>query len=592
MARADDPEPKQTPMMAQYRRLKAEAGDALLFYRMGDFFELFFDDAKAAAACLDIALTKRGEDGGEPVPMCGVPVHAAESYLARLIRGGFRVAVAEQTESPVEARKARGSKALVDRAIIRLVTPGTLTEETLLDSANANWLAAVARAGDEWGIAAADISTGRFELVACGPGELQAELARLSPAETVAAEKVPGIGATSGKGGFDSLAGEQALKRRFGLATLDGFGAPGRAELAAAGGLLAYLDATQKNAGAFLAAPRRIVRSEHMAIDPATRDSLEICRTQTGSLAGSLLGCIDRCVTAPGRRLLASDLSAPLTDTRAIEARLALVQWLHEEPIRRMRIRESMKAMPDIGRALGRLVAGRGSPRDLALLRDGLQAAAALKCELEAEPELPDLLVTLLPELGGHAALTDRLAIALVPNPPLEASKGGYIAEGYDAALDALRSASSDGRRAIASLESRYRDATGVATLRIRHNAVLGYHIEVPAKHADRLMTSDSGFTHRQTLAGVVRFNSPDLHAEASRVVEAGGHALAAEAAHFEELASLAVSCGTRIAATADAIARIDVAASHAERAAEGGWCLPHLTDQPCLEIEGGRHPV
>jgi len=592
MARADDPEPKQTPMMAQYRRLKAEAGDALLFYRMGDFFELFFDDAKAAAACLDIALTKRGEDGGEPVPMCGVPVHAAESYLARLIRGGFRVAVAEQTESPVEARKARGSKALVDRAIIRLVTPGTLTEETLLDSANANWLAAVARAGDEWGIAAADISTGRFELVACGPGELQAELARLSPAETVAAEKVPGIGATSGKGGFDSLAGEQALKRRFGLATLDGFGAPGRAELAAAGGLLAYLDATQKNAGAFLAAPRRIARSEHMAIDPATRDSLEICRTQTGSLAGSLLGCIDRCVTAPGRRLLASDLSAPLTDTRAIEARLALVQWLHEEPIRRMRIRESMKAMPDIGRALGRLVAGRGSPRDLALLRDGLQAAAALKCELEAEPELPDLLVTLLPELGGHAALTDRLAIALVPNPPLEASKGGYIAEGYDAALDALRSASSDGRRAIASLESRYRDATGVATLRIRHNAVLGYHIEVPAKHADRLMTSDSGFTHRQTLAGVVRFNSPDLHAEASRVVEAGGHALAAEAAHFEELASLAVSCGTRIAATADAIARIDVAASHAERAAEGGWCLPHLTDQPCLEIEGGRHPV
>ena len=592
MARADDPEPKQTPMMAQYRRLKAEAGDALLFYRMGDFFELFFDDAKAAAACLDIALTKRGEDGGEPVPMCGVPVHAAESYLARLIRGGFRVAVAEQTESPVEARKARGSKALVDRAIIRLVTPGTLTEETLLDSANANWLAAVARAGDEWGIAAADISTGRFELVACGPGELQSELARLSPAETVAAEKVPGIGATSGKGGFDSLAGEQALKRRFGLATLDGFGAPGRAELAAAGGLLAYLDATQKNAGAFLAAPRRIVRSEHMAIDPATRDSLEICRTQTGSLAGSLLGCIDRCVTAPGRRLLASDLSAPLTDTRAIEVRLALVQWLHEEPIRRMRIRESMKAMPDIGRALGRLVAGRGSPRDLALLRDGLQAAAALKCELEAEPELPDLLVTLLPELGGHAALTDKLAIALVPSPPLEASKGGYIAECYDAALDALRSASSDGRRAIASLESRYREATGVATLRIRHNAVLGYHIEVPAKHADRLMTSDSGFTHRQTLAGVVRFNSPDLHAEASRVVEAGGHALAAEAAHFEELASLAISSVTRIAATADAIARIDVAASHAERAAEGGWCLPHLTDQPCLEIEGGRHPV
>jgi DNA mismatch repair protein MutS len=329
-----------------------------------------------------------------------------------------------------------------------------------------------------------------------------------------------------------------------------------------------------------------------MAIDAATRESLEICRTQRGTVAGSLLGCIDRCVTAPGRRLLAADLSAPLTDIRAIEARMALVQWLHEEPIRRGRTREALKALPDLGRALGRLVAGRGSPRDLALLRDGLQAAASLKSELEAEADRPDLLARLLPDLGGHAALTDRLALAVVPSPPLDASKGGYIAEGYDAALDALRVASSDGRRAIAALEAGYREATGVATLRIRHNAVLGYHIEVPAKHADRLMTPDSGFTHRQTLAGMVRFNSPDLHAEASRVVEAGAHALAAEAAHFEELSALAVAAANRVTATADAIARIDVAASYAERAAEGGWCLPHLTEQPCIELEAARHPV
>jgi DNA mismatch repair protein MutS len=251
-----------------------------------------------------------------------------------------------------------------------------------------------------------------------------------------------------------------------------------------------------------------------------------------------------------------------------------------------------LKALPDLGRALGRLVAGRGSPRDLALLRDGLQAAASLKSELEAEANRPDLLARLLPDLGGHAALTDRLALALAPSPPLDCSKGGYIAEGYDAALDALRVASSDGRRAIAALEARYREATGVTTLRIRHNAVLGYHIEVPAKHADRLMAPESGFTHRQTLAGVVRFNSPDLHAEASRVVEAGAHALAAEAAHFEELSALAVAAATRIAATADAIARIDVATGNAERGAEGGWCLPHLTEQPCIELEGARHPV
>jgi len=288
---------------------------------MGDFFELFFDDAKAAAASLDIALTKRGADSGEPIPMCGVPVHSADAYLARLIRAGHRVAIAEQIESPAEARKARGAKALVDRAIVRLVTPGTLTEDSLLEAGAANWLAAVARVGEEWAIAAADISTGRFELVACGPGELKSELARLAPAETIAADKIPGIAATSGKSGFDSITGERLLMRRFGVATLDGFGSPGRAELAATGGLLTYLDATQKQAAAFLAAPRRIARDAAMAIDPATRDSLEICRTQSGSVAGSLLATIDRCVTAPGRRMLSADLSAPLTDRRAIDQR-------------------------------------------------------------------------------------------------------------------------------------------------------------------------------------------------------------------------------------------------------------------------------
>jgi DNA mismatch repair protein MutS len=588
MARADAP----TPMMVQYKRLKDEAGDALLFYRMGDFFELFFDDAKVASACLDIALTKRGTDAGEPIPMCGVPVHSAEAYLARLIKAGHRVAIAEQTESPVEARKARGSKALVDRAIIRLVTPGTLTEETLLDSGSANWLAAVGRSGDDWALAAADISTGRFELTSCGRGELMAELSRLSPAEIIADSSVPGIQAGGGKGGFDSLTGERALKSRFGLATLDGLGSPSRGELAAAGGLLAYLDATQKGAGILLDPPRRISRAAHMAIDAATRDSLELTRSISGSVDGSLLGEIDRCQTAAGRRLLCEDIAAPLTDRRAIERRLALVAWLHEDPLRRERVRSALKQLPDVARALARLSARRGSPRDLALLRDGLAAAAALKAELEQEDGRPALLGALLPLLGGHGALVDRLRSALVESPPIEISNGGYIAEGYDAALDALREAASDGRRAIAALEARYRDSSGIVSLKIRHNAVLGYHVEVSARHADRLMAPDSGFTHRQTLAGVVRFNSPELHEEASRVIEAGAHALAAEAAHLEELAQLSVAAGALITATAAAIGRIDVAASHAQRAAEGGWVLPHLTDQPCLEIDAGRHPL
>ena len=588
MARADAP----TPMMMQYRRLKDEAGDALLFYRMGDFFELFFDDAKVAAACLDIALTKRGADAGEPIPMCGVPVHSAESYLARLIKGGNRVAIAEQTESPAEARKARGSKALVDRAIVRLVTPGTLTEETLLDSASANWLAAVGRAGEDRAIAAADISTGRFELIACGPGELAAELARLSAAEVIADEAVAGVPTSAGKGGFESIAGERALKARFGLATLDGLGSPSRAELAAAGGLLAYLDATQKGAGILLEAPRRIARASHMAIDAATRDSLEMVRSVGGNAGGSLFGEVDRCQTAAGRRLLCEDISAPLTDCAAIDARLALVGWLHEDAIRRERIRQALKAMPDFARALARLTAGRGSPRDLALLRDGLGAAATLKLEIDAEPDRPPLLDHLLPRLSGHDALVEHLSRALVDSPPIDASKGGYIAGGYDAELDALRDAASNGRRAIAALEARYRDSTAIPSLKIRHNAVLGYHVEVSARHADRLMTPDSGFTHRQTLAGVVRFNSPELHEEASRVVEAGAHALAAEAAHAEELSGLVIAASSRITATAEAIARLDVGASHAQRAAEGGWTRPEITEQPCLEIDGGRHPV
>ena len=579
-------------MMAQYRRLKDEAEDALLFYRMGDFFELFFDDAKVASACLDIALTKRGEDAGEPIPMCGVPVHSADSYLARLIKAGHRVAIAEQTESPAEARKARGSKALVDRAIVRLVTPGTLTEETLLESSAANWLAAVGRAGDDWAVAAADISTGRFELISCGPGELSAELARLAASEVIADSSVPGIRTSAGKGGFDSLEGERALKRRFGLATLDGLGSPSRAELAAAGGLLTYLDATQKGAGVLLDAPRRIARASHMAIDAATRDSLELTRSVAGTTAGSLLGEIDRCQTAAGRRLLCEDLGAPLTAKSAIEAHLALVEWFHDDAIRRGRVRQLLKAMPDFARGLARLAAGRGGARDLALLRDGLGAASMLRAELQGEGDRPALLEALLPKLGGHDALVERLARALVTSPPIDSSKGGYIAEGYDPALDALRDAASNGRRAIAALEARYRDVTGIGALKIRHNAVLGYHVEVSAKHAERLMTPDSGFTHRQTLAGVVRFNSPELHAEAAQVVEAGAHALTAEAAHAEELTALAVSAAPQITATAEAIARIDVAAGNAERAAEAGWTLPHLANEPCLEVEAGRHPV
>jgi DNA mismatch repair protein MutS len=472
-----------TPMMAQYLRLKAEAGDCMLFYRMGDFFELFFDDAKAAAAALDIALTARGEHEGAPIPMCGVPVHAAESYLARLIKAGFRVAIAEQTESPAEA-KARGSKSLVDRAIVRFVTAGTLTEETLLDARRSNWLVALAEVGGAIGLAAADISTGLFEIAEITPDLLDAELAHYGAAEVIAGEGWTRCACVERpRNSFDSVAAERRLTALFGVATLDGLGQFSRAGVSAAGGLAAYLEHVGKGALPFLQRPRSRSADEHMLIDAATRESLELTQAQGGGRAGSLLDCIDRTVTGAGARLLGSDLGAPLTDRVAIQARLDLVTLFHDDGLRHA-TRTALRAMPDIGRALGRLVAGRGGPRDLAQLRDGLAEARTLRDRLARIDQPPALLSQLLPALEGHASLVDLFTRALVPSPPLDAAQGCYIAEGYDAALDELRGLGGEGRRAIAVLEASYRDRTGVAALKIRHNGVLGYHVEVPARSA------------------------------------------------------------------------------------------------------------
>ncbi len=593
---------KPTPMMEQYLALKREAGGSLLFYRMGDFFELFFEDAKIAARILDIALTSRGEHDGEPVAMCGVPVHSAESYLARLIRSGQRVAIAEQVETPAEAKaraKSEGkpsSKVLVARDIVRFVTAGTLTEEALLEPARANLLVALAEVRGTTGLASCDISTGAMVLEECAPDALGAELARLTPSEVVVPEGCdadePTEPITHARAHFSSDAGEARLCEVHGVATLDGFGTFSRAMLAAAGGLIGYLDHVGRGSLPLLLPPVTRESDAGMAMDAATRASLEITETQSGSRAGSLVATLDRCSTGAGSRLLAEDLSAPLLDRKRIEARLALVQFWQERPIERARLREALRALPDIGRALGRIVAGRGSPRDLGQVRDGLGEAARLHEWLGGEADRPALLDTLLPRLAGQAALIDLLTRALVPSPPTERANGGFIAQGYDAALDDLRETSGNARRAIAALEARYRDDTGITALKIKHNGVLGYFIEVPSRHADALMAPDSGFTHRQTMKGAVRFNSLGLHEEASRISESGGRALAAEEAHFEELVGEVVQAREAIAATAAALARIDVAAGNAERASEGDWCRPVIEDAACLDIEGGRHPV
>ena len=588
-------------MMEQYHALKREAGDCLLFYRMGDFFELFFDDAKVAAGVLDIALTSRGESGGEAVPMCGVPVHSADGYLARLIRAGHRVAIAEQVETPDEAKaraKAEGkpsSKVLVARQIIRFVTAGTLTEDALLEPRSANRLAAVCEVRGTIGIAACDISTGRMELEECAPDGMAAALSRIGAREIVVPEgweQAPADATERPASDFASERGRQRMQELHGVATLDAFGNFERAMLSAAGGLLAYLDHAGRGTMPFLLPPTVTASDAVMAIDEASRTSLEIVSTQAGARSGSLLGTVDRCVTSAGARLLAEDLSAPLARKPDIEARLHLVRFFHEDPILRSDTREALRAIPDVARALARLVADRGSPRDLGQVRDGLAQARELHAALSRLPDRPGLLDSLLPELTGHAALVSELSQALVPSPPTERSNGGYIASGYDAALDALRETSGDARKAIAAMEARYRSETGISSLKIKHNGVLGYFIEVPARHSDALMGPDSGFTHRQTMANAVRFNSVHLHEEASRISEAGGRALAAEEAHFEALVAAVVDAREAIARTADALARIDVAAGLAERAAEGDWCAPRIDEAPCLDIVAGRHPV
>ena len=586
-------------MMAQYLALKAQADGCLLFYRMGDFFELFFDDARTASQILDIALTSRGEHAGVTIPMCGVPVHAAEGYLARLIRAGCRVAIAEQVETPEAAKKRGGSKALVARDIVRFVTAGTLTEEALLEPRRANVLVALCLVAGRAGLAACDISTGRMELEECAPDALAAALARIGASEVIAAESAAaqGLAVPADAGlrpvrGFDAARGEGLLRELHGVVTLDGLGVFSRAMLAAAAGLIDYLSHVGRGRLPFLLPPKARAGEATMAMDEATRASLEVTVASGGGRRGSLIEAVDRCVTGAGARALAEDLSAPLTDIVAIRQRLELVSWLYDDPLLRGDMRGLLRAAPDIGRAIGRVVAGRGSPRDLGQLRDGLGEAARLADLIAQTGALPVLAAALLPHLRGHGALVDLLTQALVPAPPTERAQGGFIAESYDAALDELRRMAGHSRRAIAALEAKYRDETGVAALKIRHNGVLGYFIEVPARHADRLMAADSGFTHRQTMAGAVRFNALALHEEASRIAEAGGHALVAEEAHFEDLAARAVAAREAIARTAAALARIDVATGLAERAAEGGWSLPRVVDEPVLEIAGGRHPV
>ncbi|MEO0982572.1 MAG: DNA mismatch repair protein MutS [Pseudomonadota bacterium] len=600
--------------MAQYLEIKGQHPDALLFFRMGDFYELFFDDAVDASRILDITLTARGEHEGAPIPMAGVPYHAAEGYLARLIKAGRRVAVCEQTESPAEAKK-RGSKAVVNRAVVRVVTPGTVTEDTLLPARQGQALvaAAFAAGGAEAAIASCDVSTGAFDVLDIAPETLPDAIAALPVHELLLTE--PDLDRPLVRQALDAFSapvtprpagaaraksGEALLKEAYGVAALDAFGAFSKAELAACGLLLDYVKLTQAGADIRLDPPRRAPASGGLSIDPATRASLEIDAALGGGRAGSLLATIDRTLTAPGARALAARLARPATARAEIEARYDAVGFFLEDPGLCEDVRAELKAAPDLERARSRLRLNRGGPRDLLALgralASGERAAAALARRLADPPALLDaagaaLTLTNTPALGALAADLSR---AISDDAPLLARDGGFVAQGWDAALDEARALQSDSRKIIADLQARYADAAGVAALKIKHNNVLGYFIEVSARNADPLMRAplSETFIHRQTLANVVRFSTSELSDLAGRISRAEEEATARELAVFEDFRQRVEGQSEPLGAAAAALAELDIAAAGAAWADETGACRPALDDAPVFAAEGLRHPV
>jgi DNA mismatch repair protein MutS len=592
-----------SPVMVQYHEIKRANPGCLLFFRMGDFFELFFDDAVAAARALDIALTKRGRHEGADIPMCGVPVHTAEAYLARLIRAGFKVAICEQIEDPAQARR-RGAKGPVRRAVVRVVTAGTLTEEGLLDARRHNYLAGLAEAGGEIGLAWLDLSTGAFALAPTSEPALPGDLARLSPGEILLPERMltrPALYELLAEWKpvltplpnprFDSDGARRRLENFFGVGALEGFGNFGRAEIAAAGALVDYVGLTQQGGAPYLEPPRRVMPNSVMQIDAATRRNLELATNSAGERRGSLLATIDRTATAAGARLLADHLAAPLTAPAAIAARLDVVGFFIDCPEIRAALRERLRHCPDIERALTRLSLGRGGPRDLAALRQSLGETASLR-DLLAEPGLvpvPELLAAARRGLGEHGVLVDRLGRALADELPLFARDGGFIAAGYSDELDEWQRLRDESRRTIAALQARYASETAVAALKIRHNNVIGYYIEISATHAGKLGPE---YIHRQTMAGAQRYTTAELAELETKIASAAERALALELRLYDDLVGEVIARRAEIAEAAAALAALDLAAAQAERAAEGGWVRPAVEEGAAFEIRGGRHPM
>jgi DNA mismatch repair protein MutS len=603
---------RPTPMMAQFLEIKAAHPGFLLFYRMGDFYEMFFDDAETASRALGIALTKRGKHLGADIPMCGVPVHAAEQYLQKLIRLEHRVAVCEQMEDPQEAKR-RGGKSVVRRSVIRLVTPGTLTEDTLLESRSSNYVAALAvtRGTQEMALSWAEISSGEFSVLLTDHKRLATELARLEPREIVFSDSlrsdkaIEGILEASGIPlspqptlRFDSTAAEKRLREHFGVLAFDGFGAFSRAEIASLGGLLDYILLTQVGKVPHLRIPRKEDGRAGLQIDAATRANLELTRKLSGEKEGSLLSVIDFTVTAAGARLLANRLGQPLNQVAAIEARLDEVSHFEAMPELKDNLRRGLQSMPDLERALGRLTLGRGGPRDLAAIRDGLKCAEAIGGLLDINNplnQLPANLVaakSIIKNLPHH--LVQRLEDGLSDTLPMLARDGNFVRRGFNADLDSVRTLRDDTRQVIADLQARYSESVGIKNLKIRHNNMIGYFIEVATQNASTLSDEkfEAQFIHRQTIANTTRFTTLELSQLEQRIASAAERALAIELEAFNGFVDNVGAERENISNIAAALAALDVASSLCELAQSSRYVRPVVDHSRSFKIEGGRHPV
>jgi DNA mismatch repair protein MutS len=600
-----------TPMMVQYLAIKSQHLDSLLLYRMGDFYELFFDDAEKASATLGIALTKRGKHLGADIPMCGVPVQALNQYMQKLIRHGHRCAIVEQMEDPAEAKK-RGSKSVVARDVARIITPGTLTEDTLLDAKASNYLAALTRIkGDgEMALAFADISTGELAVIATNSARLAADLARLNPSEILVNEQFfsdGGFTAVLNESGaattpiaasrFESTAAEHRLKSHFKVESLEAFGQFRRVDISALGALLDYISITQVGRIPYLRPPRSENAAASLLIDAATRSNLELTKSQSGQRQGSVLACISETMTSAGTRLLTDIVSRPLADVGLINERLDIVSHFHDDESLIAKIRSALKSIPDIERALSRLTGGRGSPRDMAAIRDGVFAIQVLLKQLESQnlATPPALLQNIKLTLqNAPQELAVLLQKALGEELPMLTRDGEFIAKGYLAELDENRKLRDETRQVIASLQAQYAQASGVKNLKIKHNNMLGYFIEVTAQQAEILKASDAAilFIHRQTIASAWRFTTVELGELEQKIALAASRALALELELFKKFSADIVSGQAQLSAAALALAEIDVFVSFAHLALQRDYVRPIVDASLAFNIKQGRHPI